>query len=253
MTALLFSGLMTVSLRVSNALTWETIPSGTSDHLTGLAQSGDLVIAVGNTSVLKSDDGGATWALQTSPSAAPLHGIARGAGRFVMVGAVDSAQGNQVNIFSSGNGTNWSAHSSGADCTFLSVRYLDGRFIALGTTGDPSNIYAGHGVIATSLDGVTWTVQTSSFPTILLDVAYGNELLVAVGPINVATSTDRGATWQHHPGPTGYVLRGIDFKDGRFLAVRDANPATGEQRLIYQTYDGICVEIRACGNGGSVG
>lgn len=219
--------------------TWQAISSGTTDHLTGLAQSQDITLVLGGSSILTTDDGGQSWFPRVSPSAAPLRAVARGAGRFVAVGDVDTAQGSDTNIFSSTNGVDWIPHSSGSNCSFINVRYLDGRFIALGTTGSVSNLNNGNGVICTSTDGIVWNVRTSTFPTVLLDVAFGNERLVAVGPINVAVSVNRGLNWTQGTGPTGYLLRAIDFKDGRFLAVRDANPGSGEKNLIYQTYDGV--------------
>ncbi|HOG93315.1 MAG TPA: hypothetical protein PLE80_07060, partial [Opitutaceae bacterium] len=78
--------------------------------LNGLAANGTTVVAACNVgTILKSTDGGSTWAGQASGTGSGLDGAVYGNGLFVLTGANGT-------ILTSPDGTTWTARTSGTSC-----------------------------------------------------------------------------------------------------------------------------------------
>ena len=107
----------------------------------------------------------------------------------------------------------WTSRSSAA--SFNSVKFRNGRFVAVGgTDGVSSAIY-------TSDDGETWTSRTTSFGTSeVKDVDYGAGVWVAVGYSGkIASSSDNGETWtQRTSAAFGTdLIKGVAFGNDVFV------------------------------------
>lgn len=164
----------------------------------------------------------ANWTVRASPSGFMLNALTFGGGRFVAVGMGKA-------IMVSDNGLSWQTGTS------PSANYFSGNAVAhdgaqfvmvgdrVGTEGAP--------VIATSADGLAWTVRawTHGSESSLSDVAAGGGRLTAVGLSGtLITSTDGGASWSAESGGGGDRWRGVASGGGVRVAVgSDANQSQG--------------------------
>ncbi|MCX6954468.1 MAG: hypothetical protein NTV51_20130 [Verrucomicrobia bacterium] len=144
-------------------------------------------------------------------------GLAFGHGVFVGAG--------NGGLYSSTDGFTWTQRLPspvpGSESTIAALKYLNGRFVAVGTRG----------LICTSVDGIVWTRQTAPVgafgpnagpaagrPYALWDVAYGNGLYVAAGQLEFLTSPD-GVTWTRRTSPAIVSdMVHLHFGGGKFVA-----------------------------------
>lgn len=177
----------------------------------GNAAGNDEFVAVGNQSLVRSRDEGATWINDTVTSGADptkvYYGVAYGSGVFVAVGSVTSRW----------NGSAWSPQITqtinGVTYFMRAVGHgtpsVGGLFVAVGDAGK----------IFTSPDGVTWTARTSPTSSGLRTIAFGNQLfLVGADSGEVLTSPD-GGTWTLAASPSGSFLRVLMFANNLFVGV----------------------------------
>ena len=100
------------------------------------------------------------------------------------------------------------------------------------TFGDNTFIAVGAGdTIVTSPDGLTWTTVSSGTSSDLSGVAFGNNTFVAVGYGTIITSGD-GATWIERPVEPSSYYSGITFGKNLFVV-------TSGEGGIYTSSDGI--------------
>ncbi len=133
-----------------------TFPSGNS--LTGIAHDGSRYVVCGyrfsnltEKGLAAYSDDGVEWTTVNLPTGlAQFWAIAHGAGRFVAVGDTGT-------LYTSPNGADWTATTSGVRETLRGVSFADGLFVITGDSGR----------LLTSTDGLTWTnrslVTTASF------------------------------------------------------------------------------------------
>lgn len=207
----------------SNGISW-TIRSGTP--FSSVAYGNGVFVAVGSSSAVSSD--GITW---TSPSASPFvssrNTIAYGNGVFV-------AAGNGSTGYISSDGESWTTvvmnGFSGKDVK--SVRYINDRFIAVGTGGGLS--YGSNGTIWQSgSSGTTWELR---------DVAYGNGVYVAVGtaasvggvPINNILSSTDGVSFTARSN-TSSSLNSIVYAQDEFVAISSSVVAKSTDGITWTT------------------
>jgi hypothetical protein len=108
-----------------------------------------------------------------------------------------------------------------------SVAYGDGRFVAVGKTGD----------LAVSKDGAHWNAQNLSNSPAFFDVTFGAGLFVAVGKKgSIATSPD-GFAWTLQTATTR-DLAWVAYGNGRFVATVRASDGRTPDGFITST-DGI--------------
>ncbi len=103
-------------------------------------------------------------------------------------------------IFRSTNGVDWVKQQRPDGRSLGQVRFLNDRFVAVGGYSD--RFIGVFGMILTSFDGISWTVQyrsecvnTFCKPPALLGVAFGNDTYVAVGDAGLLESVDT-RSWQ---------------------------------------------------------
>lgn len=187
---------------------WVPQTSGATGTLLQTKYAGGLWLACGQgTSIFSSADG-ITWASNSTPSTAA----------YIMdvdYGSIDGVDGwiafdQQGNKLTSFDGATWTLTSSifGAQAEPVRrVRYANSLWVTVG----------GGGKIATSANGLDWTVQTSGVSTVLYGLAYGDGKWIADGNSTVV-STD-GITWT---SATAIPANAIRYSGGRFVAVGPA-------------------------------
>ena len=158
-----------------------------------------------------------------------------------------AAVGENANIQTSADGTNWVNAFSHTAKTLNGIAYGGGRFVAIGTAGffvqstdgvawtensAGSDTYRGltyangqfvavgeSGAIGTSTNGTAWTARTSGVNKWLNSVAYGNGTYVAVGFEGTVLRSGDGISWATAPSFTNRSLTHITFGNGQFVAV----------------------------------
>ncbi|MEO6003572.1 MAG: FG-GAP-like repeat-containing protein [Opitutus sp.] len=201
----------TGAIRTStNGTSWLSPTSGTANQLNGVAWVNSQYVAVGNNSTITTSPDGATWTVQTSTpnTSTTLRAIAYGNGEYAAVGVV----GTLPAVFTSDNGTRWVGLSS-IFTEWRTVIFDGTQFVGGGFSGE----------IATSVDGVNWSLHKTVSVINYVDAVYGGGIYLAVssnGASTYVTSAD-GTTWtpyQLSPGG-GIVFNDVAFGFGNFVAV----------------------------------
>ncbi|PSL19882.1 T9SS type A sorting domain-containing protein [Dyadobacter jiangsuensis] len=137
------------------------------------------------------------------------------------------------------NGYSWSSPTTNFRTMQLNgAAYGNGTFVAVGSAPlDNGATGLGQTNLAiTSTDGVNYTVgQTVKLvggAKSIHDVAFGNNLFVAVGADALIQTSPDGKDWTYRQVEFGQQLNGVTFGNGRFVAV-------GLHGLIMWSYDGM--------------
>ncbi|MDW8252938.1 MAG: hypothetical protein RMM58_03565, partial [Chloroflexota bacterium] len=135
-----------------------------------------------------------------------LHSLVFGNGRFL---AASNTQ-----VWTSPDGTTWTEHAvAGLGWNYLQrVVFANGRFVGALNTG----------AIATSTDGITWsvgpTVCSSGGPRLYVL----GDTVVGICGTEAFTSNDGGSSWSALPGFPGYQIAAIAGTSGRWVALSQA-------------------------------
>ena len=243
---------------------YNPVTGGAKSQYNAVTYGASIYVAVGtNGNILTSSDG-INWSNTTSGTTSNLLGVAYGAGKFVAVG------GNGTIIYST-DGTVWK--QVGTQTDFIStktynandlVNYQGTTYKALSETlGNlPTNatywasysldlvayttindiIYGASkfvlvtltGSIYSSIDGITWTLQTSVTPAVttsLQAVCYSGSKYVAVGTGGKVVTSSDGITWTS-TSISSYDFYGVKYQDSAFIAI-------GSNSKIYYSADAI--------------
>lgn len=182
----------------------------------GMAHSGSLYVAVGDTGYLYTSSDGYTWTSRTSGFGTDsIYDVAYGNGLFVAVGA-------NGKITTSTDGTTWTARTSNVGTNQINaVEYANSIWVAVADGGGTTNT----GGIIYSTDGITWTRKSQSLTvgTSYKDVCWNgtNWLVVANYSTNnyIYASTPSGtwtagasgassANWCGSDGTRSFIQRG---------------------------------------------
>lgn len=200
--------------RSADGLTWDSRTfdllgvEGVLDHV---AVSGDLVVALGRSSVVVSADGGETWTQRGlgeagfDPETSAFEDVvALGDGTLLAVAVAPDAG---PTTYSSPDGLTWTVlgdFPAGTGTQRVSELIVggDGTVTAVGLTFGSTGVQAG-GTIWTSEDGgVTWVTAEGVFGpgTMLSAVTRSDAGLVAIG-VDETSGIPRGAAWILAPHP----------------------------------------------------
>ncbi|GEM_PF-1407717 len=185
-----------------------------------LAANGSLY-AVGDSPDLAVTSDGVTWQEVALPVDGRFEGIAANGSRLIVVGTTfdnedtdsdgDSLEGI---ILASDNGTTWTTqlinvpiNSSGLEDDFLSINYANGTFIAGGKQG----------LLATSSDGLAWTVRTTPFASWLFGVAYLNGSYYFPGRQGIIHKTANFTVWNDVQTESNQTMQDIFVAGSRML------------------------------------
>lgn len=217
-----------------DGINWVAMTMATSLVWNGICYGRNLFVAVGGaqqagtTNQLNTSPDGITWTARSFPAAAIWKTVcwSEALGLFVAISL------NGQNTATSPDGVTWTARGALPGGAWNQVIAGPTCLVAVGETG----------VMARSVDGLTWTAVTSSVKN-WGSVVYGNGLFVAMASssssgASVVTSPD-GIIWTTRVTPSafagGYLLAG----DGVFVG------ATGGTAII--SYDGITWSIKSSG------
>lgn len=193
--------------------------------------------------ILRSTDNGTTWLAINVPLLA-YRDIAYGNGVFVAVAASFTSGYNA--IYSTDNGLTWTGTTIGVsggagDNQWRGVTWGNGLFVTVAYTGTGDRV-------ATSADGINWTVGTSAADNDWVAVTYGKGKFVAIsatGTSRIMYSTD-GLTWNTASSANDtYTWRGITYGNGMFVAIN------GSSTYIGVSLDGVNWESSSGVTGGS--
>ena len=155
----------------------------------------------------------APWTNRVSAHAANFYGVGSRAGLHVASGAGGA-------LYSSTNGIDWIARSSGKSGLLMNVNGDGPQWVVVGDGG----------AIVTSTNGVDWTARTSPTNALFRGVAYGNGIYVACGDGGaIARSTD-GTTWASVASGTNASLQGVGY-GMEFVNSGDTNGTVAESPL----------------------
>jgi photosystem II stability/assembly factor-like uncharacterized protein len=177
---------------------WTLVPSGTSEPLRGVTgDRGGVVVVGGHGTILASTDG-ATFTAQHSPTAMGLTAVwANGHGRIFAVGDHGTI------LVSTNGGASWTVLPSGTSADLYAVR---------GASDD--HVYAaGAGtLLAAEGDAATWHERPTGTEARLtaLDISPKGDRVTAVGEDVLLRSTDHGATFSSEPTPGGVPFLAVE-------------------------------------------
>ncbi len=224
-----------------DGITWATRRS-TGTYRTVVYANG-LFTATHSNNIATSPDG-ITWT--DYPGTYPdISSIVYRNGSYVAAGAI------KTGFHDSTDSLNWYQHDAlVSDALFYTAAYGDGKFVGMSDSGTSivssdgvnwapggnavgiNNVYGlvygnglfvatGFGKIATSADGMIWTVSAAPQNQYLNSVVYGNGTFVAVsnsGTDQVITSPD-GITWISRSVPEANSWRSVTYGNGLFVSV----------------------------------
>ena len=238
------STLSTANVNTSNITSNSTIVIQPSTSSFAFGTDGNLTLP--NCSTIKDNSVGAvSFGFQagatTGTGTSYAYSVAFSGAQYVSVGY--NWETNNPSILSSPDGSLWTSRPIEFNfAQFQSVIWANNLFLAVGYQTDIGN----GGVIATSPDGVTWTIQTlpyiSGIDHYFNGVAYGAGKFVAVGfDVNskaiMLSSTNNGVTWtQSQAGVFGGTLQSITWTGTEFVAV---GVAASGKALILTSPDGL--------------
>jgi hypothetical protein len=159
-------------------------------------------------------------------------------GRWVVVGS--SSGFGAGYITTSINGTNWSSQTVGSN-GWWSVGYGNGVWVAVGGKNGTETII---GRIATSADGINWTIKSETTGYAFSCAKYANGRWIIAGALGgIATSTDDANNW-HTQTIGSNNWHGIAYNNGRWVVV-GGHEAKGYTAT---STDGINWSIQALGS-----
>jgi hypothetical protein len=171
--------------------TWTHGFSGTTNDLLDVVYNGSIFVAVGAGGTILTSTDGNTWAQRTSNKTGGLRSIAWNGSKFVALGG-DYSGGDNGPKLTSKDGVTWTPSAWTKNLTFLNKVISNGNiFVASGVSLDSS------GSFYTSTDGTNWTVHSPSLglTNAIYGIAYGNNILIAVGYDGIILSSSDGAEW----------------------------------------------------------
>lgn len=138
--------------------------------------------------------------------------VAFGKGRFVGVG---TGSNRGVPVWTSEDGRNWSEKTVlPLAANAVDIVYTGKRFVLVSSASNSYTRY--EDLVATSEDGLTWTVRPNQLEPGASMIAWGNGVLIAITYESVYKSAD-GIAWKKMPIPTKSKLNELLYADGKFI------------------------------------
>lgn len=181
-----------------------------------IAYGGNTFVAVGEESLdvgaMASTDKGASWALGESEDRV-WNGVAFGNlmsfDMFISVSENGPDDGRAA--YSLNGGINWSISLTPGDCIWRAITYGDGKFVSVASDGATTRVMY-------TLNPVSWALPGGTVPVgEWYGVTHGNGRFVAVGAGATITATDPDLDWTKSIVPT--LLLDVAFGNDKFVAV----------------------------------
>lgn len=209
--------LLTHALRASLAghsgsgFTWTASTSPTTNGIGKIIWAGTQFVALARIYRVITSPDGITWTNRTSSGA----GV--GWNALAWDGAVNFTAASAIIKTSTDNGISWSTVTYPLGGAYiLDIIWANGQFVGV---GDSSSV-------ATSPDGVTWTVRNSGGNG-LNSVAYnGSNLLVAVGLAGRIITSSDGMAWTGRTGASSQSQEKVIWAGNQFISIASSNIQT---------------------------
>jgi hypothetical protein len=163
-------------------------------------------MAVGSAgTILRSNDGGITWATQPSGTSTYLFALAFPSSSTGTVVGGDPVSGTQTVVHTGNSGSSWASQLTGTALPMIGVGFADANNgFAVG--------YGGH-LVHTNDGGATWQNIVTGVLSTLDNVAYIDaNTATVVGDLGVIMrTTNAGATWTQQSGAGGNDIYGVSF------------------------------------------
>lgn len=159
--------------------TWTNLTGPSLADCIAMTYGDGLYVVGGAAGALETSPDATTWTARTSGTTGTINGLAYGNGVYVLVS-------DQPRIRYSADAVSWSAGTTPAT-TPNAVAYSSALrlFCVVGNTG----------LVTTSPDGATWTVQTSGTTDNLSDVHWGGDTFVATSGAGTVITSPDGIRW----------------------------------------------------------
>jgi hypothetical protein len=180
-------------------------------NLNDVIWAGTQFVAVGNEGAIFTSPDGADWTKINSGTAKNLRAAVWNGNKIVVVG--------DTVITTSTDGKVWAATTVLVAANKSSLAWTGTIFIAVST---------GYGVF-TSSDGFTWDRRSSIG---FADVAVGNNIIVAVGQLNLASSPD-GISWTKRDSSFYFDGKSVIWTGTQFVAVGDNHIYTSSNGITW--------------------
>jgi hypothetical protein len=197
-----------ISVDGVNGSYWGATPGYTSSALSfrGVTFGPAGFTAVGSSGQIINSSDGSTWTVLTPRANNTIYAAAYGNNRYVAVGGNATAS-----ILTSGDGgATWTPAGTPPVINLRGVGYGNGTFVVVGQSGS----------IYTSTDCLTWSSRSSGTTNYLYSVAYLNNAFIAVGANSTILTSPDGVAWKKATSvPSGLLLLGVAYANGRYVAV----------------------------------
>jgi formylglycine-generating enzyme required for sulfatase activity/sugar lactone lactonase YvrE len=237
----------------SDGTNWTSRPSGASATLWKVVYGNHRFVVVGDGGTLLSSPDGITWTHCNSGTSLSLFGAAFANGTFLVVGGPREQTRDIGDVaLTSVDGLTWTGRNPGteavlggwsviAEYTWL-TNLVGADSLFLETVGDFAVFRGGSSTskfIRTSSDGIHWTQMNAAKPDGFVGLAYGYDVLVAVGSAG-AIRARLGLSWLTCSSGITNSLWDIAFGNSAFVAV-------GEAGTLVTSPDGIAWSQRRSG------
>ena len=215
----------------SNAMTWTTRTSPTTNTWQAVTYGNDLFVAVSTSGVgnrIATSEDGVQWTSRKSPGDNNWFGVAYGNLTYVAV----STTGSDC-VMTSSNAKDWTLRSSADDnLLWRGVAYGVvngvGRFVGVSQSSSVSNI------MYSDNNGVTWTLVNTGISVGWFRIAFGNGVFVVTSNATQFATSPDGINWTTRTPPIS-TPRGITFGGGLFVIVC----STAATNKLFTSRDGV--------------
>lgn len=220
-------------LTSSDGASWTARVSNTTNDLRAIAYGNGLYMAVGNNSTVITSVDSINWTLQAGIDSQPLNDVIFDGSQFVLVG-------DQANVFTSTDGISFVPASAGDNRNFTGIAYDNSDLIRAGTNTE----------IFKSADGINWS-QVTSQSYVINQVEFFNDAFIAVGDGGLVLTSSNGNTWTMQTTPTTnnindvFWFSGLDVQGSPFSLY----VAVGDSGLLMTSIDAITWQVEVTGAG----
>ncbi len=218
-------------LTSEDGLKWARRSTGTTGAFYCIAYGNEKFVAAGSLGQIVNSSDGIIWSKPIRPTGTTFRKLIFAKDQFIAIG-------DDNKIYFSANGIAWEKKDLGTDAynadSFLGIAFGNGRLITVGTSSRTVE-----SAILISADLNSWKRRTFNLVESLIDIAFGNNMFVAVGYDGAIFSSPDGSEWVLRKLGTN-DLRGVVFGDGRFVVV-------GDNKTILISTDGVSWPLPSSG------
>jgi hypothetical protein len=214
-------------LSSSDAMTWATIKTGTTEILSGVAYGNGKFVAVGDSGMVLTSANGRDWSEKRLDSIDHFSNVTFANNRFVAISPSKT-------VLTSPDGSAWTKNNlNSVSLSLWSITFSDSLYVVVGN-------FLSEGIILTSNDFIDWAIRSPSSLKSLSSVTYGNGRFVAMGSSGTILTSPDGKTWTSQNSGISILNQFIFFCGNQFICV-------GDDGVILTSPDGVAWTQRTSG------